>query len=317
MNQDFKTNRVISSRVCRLRLRCTHRVKQFLRTHKFKGSHCLLSIAEKALAMKPKGPTITPTLYGFDLIVDPTVDKGVEQRIFSNGTYEAGILYIFGKCLNNGDTFIDVGANIGLMSLFASNAVGEIGSIHSFEPEPDTFAILRKNIDLNKAGNIKAYNIALGAAQDTATIYTTAFNRGAASLMRKASSSTEGTVVSISTLDEFVREHKISNVGLLKIDVEGWELEILKGAKETLGKTNAPILCIEYSKLHPVHGGKLSDIYDSIVQVNDYKIYKLDKGKEAISKLVKIGSFEELPSHDNLFCFLPIHLRKLDEDMFA
>jgi len=76
------------------------------------------------------------------------------------------------KCLRKGNIFIDVGANIGLMSIFASKIVGSNGIIYAFEPEPETFVILRKNIEINKINNIQAYNIELGESEYNSIIFT-------------------------------------------------------------------------------------------------------------------------------------------------
>jgi len=130
-------------------------VNYLLCIYTFKGSNRLRRLFDKLLILKVEGPVLISTKYGFDIIcMDPITDKGVERPLFLNGTYEAGTLDIIGKCLRKGDTFIDVGANIGLMSIFASKIVGSNGIVYAFEPEPETFVILRKNIEINKINNI-------------------------------------------------------------------------------------------------------------------------------------------------------------------
>ena len=91
---------------------------------------------------RPKNKMIIKTIYGFKLHIDPIYDNGVEKSIYYTGTYEAGTLFIFSKLLEKGDLFIDVGANIGLMSIYAAMKVGESGNVHAFEPDPETFKIL-------------------------------------------------------------------------------------------------------------------------------------------------------------------------------
>lgn len=143
-------------------------------------------------------------------------------------------------------------------------------------------------------------------------------NRGAASLIKPHQRILkEGIEVLVQTLDEFIIKNNVSNIRMVKIDVEGWELEVLKGSNYLLSDANAPIICIEYSKLHPIQNGQLLDIYRHILNVNKYKIYKLRKGKGNISKLIRITDVIDLPQHDNLFCFLPNHLKDLPKNMFA
>jgi len=302
-------------------IRIMRSLNYFLLIHPFKGSGRLRKIVSKLMICTSKGPKIVSTKYGFDIIcMDPFHDKGVEISLFLYGTYEAGTLDIMKKCLRNGDIFIDVGANIGLMSIFASKIVGSKGLVYSFEPEPETFLILKKNIEINSVRNIKIYNVGLGEKKGKSRIYTNPYaGRGSASLIKPVNqNNSKSYEIQIETLDNFVLEHNVTNVRMLKIDVEGWELQVLKGAKNFLRSTNAPIICIEYSKLvnQPLNT-HLPDIYNYILKINDYRIYKLKYGKGRPSKLMEIKSIKDLPYHDNLFCFLPLHLKNLPKNMFV
>jgi len=265
-----------------------------------------------------KGPTIISTKYSFDIIcMDPFHDKGVEKPLFLDGTYKAGTLDIMKKCLRKGDIFIDVGANMGLMSIFASKVLDNNGIVYSFEPEPETFMILKKNIEINLIKNIRIYNIGLGEKKSKSYIYTNPYaGRGSASLVKTLSQNdSKRYEVYIETLDNFILEHNVTDVKMLKIDVEGWELQVLKGAKYLLQSEWAPIICIEYSKIQS-SDEQLLDIYSYILSINDYVVYKLKRGKGMQSKLIKITNSSELPYHDNIFCFLPLHFKDLPKDMF-
>lgn len=301
-----------------LGVQLTHSISLFLRTHQFKGSSTLIKLLIKLLIPTPKGPTIIHTYYGFDIIVDPVIDRGIERSIYYHGSYEAGTIDVLKKCLRQGDIFVDVGSNIGLMSLSASKFVGDNGRVYSFEPEPEIFAIFKKNIEMNKISNISSYNIGLGRNRKKAIIYSNLDrNRGSASLIKPNQKNSKGREVLVEALDEFAITNKIANIRMIKIDVEGWELEVLKGANNLLKSPNAPIICIEYSNLHPTQNGHVLDIYNYILTINNYKIYKLEKGKESPSRLIKIADAADLPYHDNLFCFLSTHLKGLQKNMFA
>lgn len=304
----------------RTRQELVHKLMFLLTNHSFRGIGLVKRIVSKLLLPKPEGLTICPTVYGFDLIVNPVIDKGIERTIYYEGSYEAGTILVMEKCLRMDDIFIDVGSNIGLMSLAASKFVGRNGKVWSFEPEPEIFSILQQNIEINKASNIGAMSIALGSEKGKALIYNNLeINRASASLL-KPPEDVQGKEVLIETLDEVV--DKIINIEykkpirMLKIDVEGWELEVVKGAKRLLSSPRAPILCIEYSNLHATYKGQLLDIYNFLKTVNNYHILKLKKSKERPSKLVRIENPAELPFHDNIFCFLPSHLEGLPKNMF-
>ena len=98
-------------------------INHFLFANPFMGSGRLINLISKIFIPKPKGPRLVHTIYGFDIIcMDPVNDKGVERPLYLTGTYETGTLSVIDKCLREGDIFIDVGANIGLMSIFSSIA---------------------------------------------------------------------------------------------------------------------------------------------------------------------------------------------------
>lgn len=294
------------------------KIYNFITTCKFRCSQRLGGFILDILLPAPKGPTICHIKYGFNIIVDPVTDKGVERKIYFRSIYEEGTIALMKKILKNGDTFIDVGCNIGLMSLAASQFVGKNGAVYAFEPHPDTFSILQDNIELNNSKNIFSYNIALGAKEEKALIYSNMqVNRGSASLIKTFQNQCEGKEVVIMSLDDFIIEKGIKNIRMLKVDVEGWELEVFKGASQLLSGENAPIVCFEYSSGHALQNGQLLDLYKYIQSVNDYKVYKLEKGKEIPSKLMRITHFEDLPQHDNLFCFPSGQLENIQRNIFA
>lgn len=299
-------------------IRFLRSLNYFLLIHPFKGSSRLRKAISKLMMYVSKGPTMISTKYNFDIIcMDPSHDKGVEKPLFLDGTYEAGTLDIIKKCLKKSDIFIDIGANIGLMSIFASKVLGNKGFVYSFEPEPETFMILKKNIEINLIKNIRIYNIGFGEKRNKSHIYTNPYaGRGSASLIKPLNqNNSKRYEIQIETLDNFILEHDVTDVKMSKIDVEGWELQVLKGAKNFLRSAKAPIICIEYSKMQS-SDEQLLDIYSYILSINNYNIYKLERGKGIPSKLIKITNSKDLPYHDNLFCFLPMHLKDIPKNIF-
>lgn len=289
----------------------------YIREIPFKGSDRIGLLLSKFIPLpKPKGLCIVKTLYGFSVLVNPIQDEGIDRPIFYRGTYENGTMKIMNDVLKKGETFIDIGANIGLMSLHASRIIGNRGEVLSFEPLSDTYNILLQNIALNKANNIKAKNIAIGSTNGMVEIFNgTDLNRGTSSLI-KTNQGQSSRKVPIKRLDTYLDKNPIDSITCIKIDVEGWELEVLKGATKTLSGSDAPLCIVEYSHMHPTFGGDVQDIYDFLCNVNDYKIFCLAKGKEKSSRLVRIKNKDSLPKHDNLFCFLPRHFKRLPRRIF-
>ena len=117
----------------------------------------------------------------------------------------------------------------------------------------------------------------------------------------------------ISTLDERMNEvEKV--VKFLKIDVEGFELEVLEGAKNLLSSSNAPIICVEY--FIEREKDEKNTIYNFIKMINDYSFYQLCKTSHTISKLKPVSHSKDLNPHDNLYCFTNLHLEQIPKELF-
>ena len=265
----------------------------------------------------PNGLCKVKTVHGFSILVDPVKDKGLERELFNFGTYEEGTLRVMKHLLDNCDTFVDVGANIGLMSLHAAKILSDRGSVLSFEPLQSTFSILKKNIEINGFENIEAINIAIGSEGGSLNIYENlCSSRGSSSLI-KPDQEELSHKISVMRLDEYISNNESKySIGCIKVDVEGWELEVLKGAHGLLSSRKAPICIVECSSLHPMHGGGVKEIYTFLRGINSYRIFCLERGKAIPSRLVEIENKSDLPKHDNLFCLLPDHIKKLSSRIF-
>jgi len=156
--------------------------------------------------------------------IDPTKDNGIERSLYYTGTYEKGSLDVLKNVLKKGYVFIDVGANIGMMSVFASEVVGDSGKVIAFEPNPVTRTILTENIEKNGLSNVIVSEFAIGAKEETTVIYDRwDANRGCATLI-KPDFETDSYDIKVTTLSGFLEDN--TNPDMIKIDVKGmnWEL---------------------------------------------------------------------------------------------
>lgn len=147
---------------------------------------------------------------------------------------------------------LDIGTNIGY-SLLRMSALASSGNVVGFEPDPLNYTSCIKNLELNRnPGNIKVYNIGLGeTAMEAGIEVRTAGNRGA---NRVAVNDNASARISISRLDTIFSELNWSRLDLIKIDVEGYELKVLKGGEAVL-KKYFPILFIEVNDGNLIHQG--------------------------------------------------------------
>lgn len=155
------------------------------------------------------------------------------------GQEEDKDLAIVSKLLKPGQTFIDCGANIGLWSLTASAAVESDGKVISFEPNPVTADKLKSNIELNQVKNIKLYNSAVGSLNGT-VFFECNNDHNISSIVKEQKNSIEVPIV---TIDSILQDRKVHGI---KIDVEGYEMEVILGAKQLL-ESSKPWLCIEFN----------------------------------------------------------------------
>jgi FkbM family methyltransferase len=140
--------------------------------------------------------------------------------------------------LKKGDTFIDVGANIGYISAIAMDLVGPQGQVHAFEPVKQYFRELKKLKILNKNYQLYLNNVAVGKSDGQHKMHCTKppFLGGSTIVNGFLPKETpqETQVVKIMRLDTYIRKNNIKKIKLIKIDVEGYEYSVLQGFVDQL-----------------------------------------------------------------------------------
>jgi FkbM family methyltransferase len=265
----------------------------------------------RAVLRLPDGECVVETIHGLKIIVDPGRGRGLEAALYCDGVYEEGTLDVMARVLRPGDVFIDVGANIGLMSLWAATCVGTQGQVYAFEPLPCLVQTLERNCQLNSIQNVVISQCAVAAVPGTYTIRENPqTNRGNASLIWHQDVG-PGLTIPATSLDEFVKDRGLLKVRLVKIDVEGYELECLRGATRLIDSADPPILCVECT---PMMGrDAAADLFQFLTGRASYQVFRLKRSKSDLSRLTEIRHPSELPEHDNLFCFSGGHTHLLDE----
>lgn len=215
------------------------------------------------------------------------------------GNFEFHEIKFISSFLQSGDAFIDVGANIGYFSVVASRSVGT-GSVHSFEPTKKTYKRLLESIDLNKTKNIYPHKVALSDVKERREFTTSndgfdAYNSlGVPSQGIDFSKETLTTV----TLDAFLKEQNIATPTLIKIDVEGWEIPVIKGMKELLNKKDSPVLMVEFTEDNAkLSGFSCANLFNLISSFN-YALYKYNW---VTNELVKQEN-KKFYTYTNLVC---------------
>lgn len=178
---------------------------------------------------------------------------------------ERAVLACVTARLRPGDYFVDAGANIGFYTIAAARAVGSTGSVLAVEMMEETARILRHHIDLNSAKNVRVIEGALSISENeiiVASMPTGSFGQASISNIGQG----ENFEVISTTLDIILRN--ISSIRLLKMDIEGAELNALKGGTQILNRVDAIIF-------EHVHAADITEI-TSLLKSYNFRIQPLD-----------------------------------------
>lgn len=192
------------------------------------------------------------------------------------GAYELPTVRLIRRMFRGKKSFLDIGAQMGYLSLEAAAANRE-GAVYSFEPEPTNYKRLCDNVSLNAIETIKTYNTALGSTTGTLDLYLADSNSGAHSAFQHNTNVSDKTVqVPMQTLDSIVEKELINDVSLIKLDVEGYELEVLKGAIQTL-KQQQPMLIVELNDEIQNAAGSSSERVKHLLGSLGYRPYSINE----------------------------------------
>jgi FkbM family methyltransferase len=231
-----------------------------------------------------------------DIAIYTSADNYIEWAILSNGTYEDEINKLIRVSLKSGKNALDIGGNIGLQSIRMSQCAGDNGKVFAFEPLSYLQKKFKRNVLLNKADNITLLPYALSDTEGEGdfTIDEKSWNQGTFSLSNKAEG-TEKQHVIIKVGDNLPEITRLNSLDLVKIDVEGFEYQVLKGLKQTLQK-HKPRIIFEYDSNYWANTGQqIAECYSFLKSLN-YTIYQITPvGCELLVNSEHIES-------GNLFC---------------
>ncbi len=199
------------------------------------------------------------------------VNESKMMRARALGRYERNKMDLIVAWLKPGATFVDVGSNKGDFTLLAAKVVGSDGKVLSFEPEPGNCYWIGKSIEANGYENITLFEVALSAADETASLYLGS-KSGWHTLVPGCPNRSNGAItVTTRKLDSVLKDAKQARVDMIKIDVEGAELEVLKGARKALSSNSNIVLLMD---LHPYLGVDPTEVFKTLEEL-DMKVYEL------------------------------------------
>lgn len=186
--------------------------------------------------------------------------------------------------LKTGMTVIDIGAHHGFYTLLASQKVGTSGKVISFEPSPRELAKLKAHLSLNNCKNVEVQELALGAEEGKVNMFVCIDHSGLNSL-RLPNAETKVTEVEIKQikLDDYLKNEQIKKVDFVKMDVEGGELSVLKGADKILLDELRPLIIYEIQDIRTTPWGyKAVELYQ-FLKDHKYKSFNVTENGRLVA----------------------------------
>lgn len=226
------------------------------------------------------------------------VDTAFGITLGASGTYlsERLMTEVFMEQLKEGMNVVDVGAHVGYYTLLAAKMVGEKGKVFAFEPEQSSFDLLVKNIEVNKYHNVVAVKKAVMDKSGAAEFYVNDVS-GSHSMVNKKEHQ-KPIVIEAITLDKYFTNRKID---ILKVDVEGAEVPVLKGASSVLSGNVK--LFIEFAPEAIAKAGFTPSEFLDILYGYGFKIQVINEASHALGPITKVLEICKETGYANLFCY--------------
>lgn len=202
-------------------------------------------LARRLFTSPPTGDELRPwsDRWGSRFALHPYYH--LDQQVICYGCYEPRLHRWLEQRVGSGDVFMDVGANMGIVSLHAARLVGDSGRVHAFEPVPYVVERLKRNVALNAHGSrVEIHPCVLSDTKGSLTMTVgsgTEVNQGRGSIVNAEAGGTTIDVATL-TLDEFVTSRGLERLDWIKLDTQGAEPLILAGGRATLARFRPTII---------------------------------------------------------------------------
>jgi FkbM family methyltransferase len=189
------------------------------------------------------------------------------------GTYEREETSLIRELVRPGMTVLDIGANIGYFTLLIASKLGPHGTVHAFEPNPAMLTRLKENIALNPEyndGRVVFHQVALGANTGEANFFCPVLGHEGVGGLRNTGRAPLSHILRlpVQTLDLFLESEGIGKLDLIKLDVEGGELDVMRGGERTLAAFR-PMILFEACELNTLaYGYRVFELLSYLEQRN-------------------------------------------------
>jgi FkbM family methyltransferase len=238
---------------------------------------------------------------GYKFFIDRR-DFKVSSYLLKNKVHEPLETDLVKNQINKGDVVIDVGANIGYYALIFAGLVGENGKVFAFEPDPDNFALLNKNVKENKFKNVVLINKAVSDKSGKTTLYLSENNKGDHRIY-DSGEKRKSIVVNVVCLDDFLKDKK-DKINFIKMDIQGAEGNAIKGMLGLIKNNNKIKILTEFWPMGLNNFNFSARNFLKIIEDCGFSFY--DVLNAGLTKNTKDEILKKYPvnetKHTNLFC---------------
>ena len=224
---------------------------------------------------------------GFSLYLNPKCDSS--RSLYSKRSSQVDLIRFFSRIISPGATIIDVGANIGYLTTYFSDLTANSGKVLALEPDSRAFCFLKRNLSLNNCVNTTPYLLALSDHVGTSNLYLSS-NRTGNNVLYELSKDRldepqirSSVVVETTTLDEIFVSTTFTDQTILKIDVEGFELNVLRGAEQLLKSVDNLITVMEYTPRLMLQAGTSLQDFSNFCEDHKLLVFQIMPGGNLLS----------------------------------
>jgi FkbM family methyltransferase len=222
--------------------------------------------------------------------------------ILSESTDSRGSTHVFRQRLAPGMTVVDIGAHVGYYTLQGARLVGDTGRVYAFEPQPDNFALLTKNVEINGCRNVVCVPQAVSDKSGAGELFLARFSVSH-SLSSDVAQSSQKISIKMTSLDDFFREVGWRPVDFIKMNIEGWEYYALKGMEKLASLSPRLSMMLEFHPNQLLESGVTSSAFFKQISDMGFNIYLIDEHQG-------LQPFNEKTLRDgywsNIYCEKPV-----------
>lgn len=270
------------------RLPLVHRIYQFLYRHLLGKSVCL--------------PPLLINVQGHRMYVGAATVDFAPARVRGQ-PYEKYQTKLFSEIVKKGAVIVDIGANIGYYTLIAAELVGENGKVFAFEPEPENYSLLVRNIEANGYKNVLPLRKAVSNRVGTTRLFLCPYGNKGWHRIYDSQDGWNSIEIETVTLDGFFKD-KEDRIDVIKMDVEGAEMAILQGMSHILKRNDNLKIFTEFLPALLEKFGSSPEGYLNQLLKHGFKLYGIDEKEEQI-RPIEVDSLGQMCTgvkYSNLLC---------------